>query len=38
MDLEESGNNTRNIVYSPQNRDYWRALEGGIDTPGLISH
>ena len=26
MDLEEIGNNTRNLVDSAQDRDYWRAL------------
>ena len=26
MDLKEMGINTRNLVDSPQDRDYWRAL------------
>ena len=26
MDLEEIGINTKNRVYSTQDRDYWRAL------------
>ena len=26
MDLEEIGINTRNWVYSVQNKDYWRAF------------
>ena len=26
MDLEETGNNTRNWIYQAQDRDYWRAL------------
>ena len=26
MDLKEIGINTKNCVYSPLNRDYWKAL------------
>ena len=26
MDLKETGINTRNLLYSNQDRDYWRAL------------
>ena len=26
MDLKEVGNNTKNWVYSAQDRDYWRVL------------
>jgi hypothetical protein len=26
MDLKEIGINMRNLVYLPQDRDYWRAL------------
>ena len=26
MDLEEIGNNTRNLINSAEDRDYWRAL------------
>ena len=32
------GINTRNWVYSAQDRDYWRALERGIEPTSSISH
>ena len=39
MDIKEIGINTRNLVDSAQDRDYWRALVNcGIEPPGSISH
>jgi len=38
MDFKEIGINTRNLVDSAQDRDYWRALVNGIEPPGSISH
>ena len=33
MDLKEIGNNTRNLVDSIQDRDYWRALVNAALNP-----
>ena len=39
MDLKEIGINTKNLVDSAQDRDYWRALEKcGIEPPESIRH
>ena len=39
MDLKEIGINTRNVVDSAQERDYFEGpCECGIEPPGSISH
>ena len=38
MEFKEIGLNTRTCVVSVQDRDYWRALQRGIEPPDSISH
>ena len=38
MDLKEKYVNTRDWINVAQDRDYWGALECGIDPLGFINH
>ena len=38
MDLKEIGIHTRNWANSTQDRDYFKAFECGIESPGFMSH
>ena len=38
MNLEEIGVNMRKWIYSPQDRNYWRALVNVVKPPDCIRH